>query len=46
MASQGILDPTKPGQYPVILSDELLGKPSKAGNYTGIRCESCATPSN
>jgi hypothetical protein len=38
MAAPGVLDPTKAGQYPVILSDELLGKPSKE-TYTGIRCE-------
>ncbi|KAL2180810.1 RNA polymerase II transcription elongation factor-domain-containing protein [Thermothelomyces heterothallicus CBS 202.75] len=36
MAAQGVLDPTKPGQYPVILSDALLGKPSKDA-YVGIR---------
>jgi len=36
MAAPGILDPTKPGQYPVVLSDELLGKASK-GTYSGIR---------
>ena len=32
------IDPTKPGKYPVILSDALLGKPSKEA-YTGVRCE-------
>ncbi|KAK3393051.1 RNA polymerase II transcription elongation factor-domain-containing protein [Podospora didyma] len=36
MASQGIIDPTKTGKYPVILSDALLGKPSKE-TYTGVR---------
>ncbi|KAK4155140.1 RNA polymerase II transcription elongation factor-domain-containing protein [Chaetomidium leptoderma] len=36
MAAPGILDPTKTGQYPVILSDALLGKSSKE-TYTGIR---------
>lgn len=36
MATPGVLDPTKVGQYPVILSDALLGKPSKE-TYTGIR---------
>ncbi|KAK3298262.1 RNA polymerase II transcription elongation factor-domain-containing protein [Chaetomium fimeti] len=36
MAAPGVLDPTKSGQYPVILSDALLGKPSKE-TYTGIR---------
>jgi len=36
MAAPGVLDPTKVGQYPVILSDALLGKPSKE-TYTGIR---------
>ncbi|KAL1882085.1 hypothetical protein VTK73DRAFT_2494 [Phialemonium thermophilum] len=35
-AAQGIIDPTKPGKYPVILSDALLGKPSSE-TYTGIR---------
>ncbi|KAK4189238.1 RNA polymerase II transcription elongation factor-domain-containing protein [Podospora australis] len=30
------IDPTKAGKYPVILSPELLGKPSKE-TYTGIR---------
>ncbi|KAK0723893.1 RNA polymerase II transcription elongation factor-domain-containing protein [Apiosordaria backusii] len=30
------IDPTKVGKYPVILSPELLGKPSKE-TYTGIR---------
>ncbi|KAK4236340.1 hypothetical protein C8A03DRAFT_17006 [Achaetomium macrosporum] len=36
MAAPGVIDPTKAGQYPVILSDALLGKPSKE-TYTGIR---------
>ncbi|AEO65077.1 uncharacterized protein THITE_2111676 [Thermothielavioides terrestris NRRL 8126] len=36
MAASGIIDPTKAGKYPVILSDALLGKPSKE-TYTGIR---------
>jgi len=36
MAAQGSLDPTKDGQYPVILSDALLGKPSK-DTYTGVK---------
>ncbi|KAK4125019.1 hypothetical protein N657DRAFT_689390 [Parathielavia appendiculata] len=36
MAASGLIDPTKPGKYPVILSDALLGKPSKE-TYTGIR---------
>lgn len=30
------IDPTKAGKYPVILSPELLGKPSKE-TYTGVR---------
>jgi hypothetical protein len=38
MAASGIVDPTKPGKYPVILSDALLGKPSKEA-YTAIRCK-------
>lgn len=37
MAATGLIDPTRPGRYPVILSDALLGKPSKEA-YTGIRC--------
>ncbi|KAL2142429.1 hypothetical protein VTI28DRAFT_1138 [Corynascus sepedonium] len=36
MAAQGVLDPTKAGQYPVILSDALLGKSSKDA-FTGIK---------
>ncbi|KAK3311379.1 RNA polymerase II transcription elongation factor-domain-containing protein [Chaetomium strumarium] len=36
MATPGIIDPTKAGQYPVILSDALLGKASNE-TYTGIR---------
>ncbi|KAL2263625.1 hypothetical protein VTK26DRAFT_5888 [Humicola hyalothermophila] len=36
MAATGVIDPTKPGKYPVILSDELLGKPSQE-TYTGVR---------
>ncbi|KAI0476124.1 hypothetical protein GGR56DRAFT_641304 [Xylariaceae sp. FL0804] len=32
----GIVDPTKAGRYPVVLSDALLGKTSKEA-YTGIR---------
>ncbi|KAK4145388.1 RNA polymerase II transcription elongation factor-domain-containing protein [Dichotomopilus funicola] len=36
MAAQGLLDPTKTGKYPVILSDALLGKSSKE-TYTGVR---------
>ncbi|KAL1843904.1 hypothetical protein VTJ49DRAFT_6847 [Mycothermus thermophilus] len=35
-AASGLVDPTKAGKYPVILSDALLGKPSKE-TYTGIR---------
>jgi hypothetical protein len=38
MAAPGIVDPTKAGKYPVILSDALLGKASKE-TYTGVRCE-------
>lgn len=37
MAASAIIDPTKPGQYPVVLSDSLLGKPSKE-TYTGVNC--------
>ena len=38
MASPGLLDPTKAGKYPVILSDALLGKDSNE-LYTGVRCK-------
>ena len=38
MASAGLLDPTKAGKYPVILSDALLGKESSEA-YTGVRCK-------
>lgn len=34
----GMVDPTKAGKYPVILSDELLGKPSH-DTYTGVQCK-------
>lgn len=33
-----LVDPTKAGKYPVILSDELLGKPSTE-TFTGVRCK-------
>ena len=33
-----MIDPTVPGQYPVVLSDALLGKASK-DVFTGIRCK-------
>ncbi|KAF3019877.1 hypothetical protein E8E14_013761 [Neopestalotiopsis sp. 37M] len=36
MAAAGIIDPTKVGKYPVVLSDALLGKRSSEV-YTGIR---------
>ncbi|KAB5562801.1 RNA polymerase II transcription elongation factor-domain-containing protein [Coniochaeta sp. 2T2.1] len=32
----GMVDPSKAGKYPVVLSDALLGKPSKE-SYTGVR---------
>ncbi|KAL2269469.1 hypothetical protein VTJ83DRAFT_1653 [Remersonia thermophila] len=35
-AASGLVDPTKAGKYPVILSDALLGRPSQE-TYTGIR---------
>jgi len=39
-AAAGILDPTKPGEYPVVLSDALLGKlTNREEVYSGIRCE-------
>lgn len=37
-AAAGIVDPTKTGKYPVILSDALLGKSAKE-IYTGVRCK-------
>lgn len=39
MAASGLIDPTKTGNYPVILGDALLGKASD-GIFTGIRCMS------
>ncbi|KAI0125165.1 hypothetical protein BJ170DRAFT_597993 [Xylariales sp. AK1849] len=36
MAAAGLVDPTKVGRYPVILSDALLGKKSSEV-YTGVR---------
>ncbi|KAK3331018.1 RNA polymerase II transcription elongation factor-domain-containing protein [Apodospora peruviana] len=36
MAAAGMIDPTKAGKYPIILSDALLGKPSKE-SYTAVR---------
>ncbi|ORY67303.1 RNA polymerase II transcription elongation factor-domain-containing protein, partial [Pseudomassariella vexata] len=36
MSLAGMIDPTKYGKYPVILSDALLGKKSKEV-YTGVR---------
>lgn len=36
MASAGLLDPTKAGKYPVVLSDALMGKDSSEV-YTGVR---------
>ncbi len=37
LKAAGMVDPTKPGSYPVVLSDALLGKnPSEI--YTGVRC--------
>ncbi|KAM7205590.1 hypothetical protein V8F33_000916 [Rhypophila sp. PSN 637] len=39
MAAKGpgsVIDPTKAAKYPIILSDALLGKPSKE-TYTGVR---------
>jgi hypothetical protein len=33
----GLIDIDKPGTYPIILSDALLGKATKE-TYTGIRC--------
>ena len=35
----GSIDVDKPGKYPIVLSDALLGKTSKEV-YTGIRCRS------
>ena len=33
-----LVDPTKAGKYPIVLSDELLGKPSTE-TFTGVRCK-------
>lgn len=38
-----LVDPTKAGKYPVILSDELLGKPSTE-TFTGVRCKQTLYP--
>lgn len=38
MAASGMIDPTKRAKYPVVLSDALLGKPSRE-TYTGVRCK-------
>lgn len=37
-AAAGIIDPTKVGKYPVVLSDALLGKRSSEV-YTGVKCK-------
>jgi hypothetical protein len=37
MAAAGLIDPTKTGNYPVILGDALLGKTSNE-IFTGIKC--------
>jgi hypothetical protein len=37
-AGAGIIDPSKPARYPIILSDALLGKPATE-IFTGLRCE-------
>lgn len=37
MASLGLIDPTKTGNYPIILGDALLGK-AQNEIFTGIRC--------
>lgn len=34
----GVLDPTKPREYPIVLSDALLGKTSHE-TFTGVKCE-------
>lgn len=41
----GVVDPTKPAKYPVILSDALLGKSPKE-ILTAIRCKFYAVPSS
>ena len=38
-----IIDPTKAGKYPVVLSDALLGGPGK-NVFTDMRCTSCHSP--
>lgn len=40
----GIVDPTKAGKYPVVLSDALLGKNPKEV-FTGVRCKLPIHPS-
>lgn len=35
----GLVDPTKTGKYPVLLSDTLLGRTQK-DVFTSVRCES------
>jgi len=39
-AAAGMIDPTKPAKYPVIISDRLRGKSAKE-IFTGIRCGHC-----
>lgn len=36
-AGNGLIDPTKTGKYPVILSDTLLGRTQK-DVFTAVRC--------
>jgi hypothetical protein len=43
MAAAGLIDPTKTGNYPVILGDALLGKTSNE-IFTGIKCKFSLTP--
>ena len=39
----GTIDVDKPGKYPIVLSDALLGKVAK-DVYTGIRCTWLPSP--
>lgn len=39
----GVVDPTKPAKYPVILSDALLGKSSPKEILTALKCGSLSS---
>lgn len=42
----GVVDPTKAGRYPVILSDALLGKSSPKEILTALKCGSLSCSSS